>query len=139
METIAARESVTKDHYVDKKRILVVDDEPAVTRVIARFLENTGRYEVVKVNDPLRAVEIAKAFAPQLAVLGIVMPGLDGGELLARLRALDDLSEFPAMVLIGLVSEAEVGKDGYEISGQPVIAKPVRIEAFRVAVAQRLG
>lgn len=88
---------MTKDHYVDKKRILVVDDEPAVTRVIARFLENTGRCEVVKVNDPLRAVEIAKAFAPQLAVLGIVMPGLDGGELLARLRALDDLSEFPAM------------------------------------------
>ena len=97
METIAARESVTKDHYVDKKRILVVDDEPAVTRVIARFLENTGRYEAIKVNDPLRAVEIAKAFAPQLAVLDIVMPGLDGGELLARLRALDDLSEFPAM------------------------------------------
>ena len=48
-------------------------------------------------NDRLGAVEIAKAFAPQLAVLDIVMPGLDGGKLLARLRVLDDLSEFPAM------------------------------------------
>ena len=41
-------------------------------------------------------------------------------------------------ILTGLVSEAEIGPAGYEISGRPVIPKPVRAEAFRAAVAEQL-
>ena len=47
-----------------KKRILVVDDEPEVTRVIVQFLENTGLYEVMAVNDPREALGVAREFHP---------------------------------------------------------------------------
>jgi CheY-like chemotaxis protein len=57
-----------------EKRILVVDDEPAVTSVIVRFLERAGLYEAVAVNDPTKAVEVAREFRPDLVVLDIVMP-----------------------------------------------------------------
>jgi two-component system, OmpR family, response regulator len=124
---------------VDMKRILVVDDEASVTQVIGKFLRRMGEYEVREVNDASKAVEIASDFVPNLVILDIIMPGVDGGDLLAELRAVDTLSDVPAIFLTGLVSEDEVGQDGYEIGGQPVIAKPVNIEAFRAAVAERLG
>jgi two-component system, OmpR family, response regulator len=128
-----------KDRLVEKKRILVVDDEPAVTRVIVEFLVRTGYYEVRALNEPERAIEVARDFRPDLLVLDIIMPGMDGGELLAAMREVPVLRDLPAIFLTGLVSESEVGPGGFEVGGQPVVAKPVRAQAFRSLVAERLG
>jgi len=118
---------------------LVVDDEPAVTRVIVRFLEKPAIYEVIAINDPTKAVEAARDFHPDLVVLDIIMSALDGGEVLAELRPDTEFSDIPAIFLTGLVSEEEVGLDGYEINGDPVIPKTVRADTFRAVVAGRLG
>ncbi len=122
-----------------EKRILVVDDEPAVTSVIVRFLENAGMYEVIAINDPTKAVEVAREFHPDLIVLDILMAYLDGGEVLAELRRDKEFSGIHAIFLTGLVSEAEIGREGHEISGHPVIPKPVRADTLRAAVARQLG
>jgi len=108
-----------------KKRILVGDDEPAVTSVIVRFLERAGLYEAIALNDPTKAVEVAREFRPDLVVLDIVMPTMDGGEVLAALREHEGLSDVRAIYLTGLVSECEVGPEGYAVAGHPVIPKPV--------------
>jgi len=122
----------------DKKRILVVDDEPAVTRVIVEFLERTGLYEVRALNDSEKAVEVARDFQPDLLILDIVMPKIDGGELLAAMRQEPSLEHVPALFLTGLVTEAEVGTRGHQIGSHPVVAKPVRASTFRELVAEQL-
>lgn len=123
---------------LNQKRILIVDDDRAVTQVLVRILEITGSYEVRAVNDPTTAVTAAQEFHPDLIVLDIIMPTLDGGEVLAELRGEREFSELPAIFLTGLVSSDEIGSEGYEISGQPVIPKPVTAHTFRAAVAGQL-
>lgn len=128
-----------EDVLTKKKRILVVDDEPAVTHIVVRLLEEIATYEVIGINDPTKAVEVARDFHPDLIVLDIVMENLDGGEVLAELRGDEEFSDLPVIFLTGLVTEAEIGREGYEISGQPVIPKPVRGDTLRSVVAKQLG
>ena len=123
---------------MNKKRILVVDHDRAVTDVLVRILETTGFYDVIAVNDPTQAVEAARGFHPDLVVLDIIMPTLDGGEVLAELRGDKEFSNLRAIFLTGLVSSAEIGSEGYEISGHPVIPKPVSANTFRTVVAGQL-
>ncbi len=122
-----------------KKRILVVDDDEAVTRVLVRFLQSVDQYDVIAINDPTKAVEVAREFRPDLIVLDIIMPTLDGGEVLAELRRDRKFSDLHAIFLTGLVSSEEIGREGYEISGHPVIPKPVGADEFRAVVAGQLG
>ena len=59
----------------EKKRILVVDDEPSITRLLKLNLEQTGDYEVATENSPKAAVAAAEEFQPELLLLDVVMPG----------------------------------------------------------------
>jgi len=122
-----------------KKRILVVDDEQAVTDVLVRFLEIGGLYEVIAINDATKAAEVAREFHPDLIVLDIIMPTLDGGKVLAELRGDREFSDLRTVFLTGLVSEEEIGSEGYAISGHPVIPKLVGAGTFRAVVAAQLG
>jgi sigma-B regulation protein RsbU (phosphoserine phosphatase) len=69
-------------------RILVVDDEPAMIRSMERIL--SGPYEVRSSVSPMGALEIAKDFKPDLAVVDIRMAGMDGFELMHALKKLDE-------------------------------------------------
>jgi len=66
--------------------ILVVDDEPTIAEVVARYLERAG-YETVVCGDGLEAVALAAERRPDLIVLDLMLPGLDGLEVLSRVRA----------------------------------------------------
>jgi sigma-B regulation protein RsbU (phosphoserine phosphatase) len=68
-----------------RSRILVVDDDPGVLRAVKRILGS--QYELVGVNAPAEAAEVIRTFVPDLAILDIRMPGMDGFEVMQRLRA----------------------------------------------------
>ncbi|HEX6417696.1 MAG TPA: response regulator, partial [Acidimicrobiales bacterium] len=68
-------------------RILVVDDDPTVSEVVARYLERDG-FAVETVSDGRTALDRALAEPPDLVVLDLMLPGLDGLEVCRRLRAL---------------------------------------------------
>jgi two-component system, OmpR family, alkaline phosphatase synthesis response regulator PhoP len=65
--------------------ILVVDDEPAILNVVTAYLKAEG-YDVFIASDGPSALKAIKAYAPNLIILDIMLPGLDGLEVLARLR-----------------------------------------------------
>ena len=67
------------------------------------------------------------------------MPTMDGGEVLAQLREDEEFSDVHAIFLTGLVTEAEVGRAGYEAGGQPIVPKPVRADTLRAVVAEQLS
>mgnify|MGYP002639845708 CR=1 FL=1 len=124
---------------VAKKRVLVVDDEASVTRVLVEFLEKTGLYEVMAVNEPETAMDAARRFLPDLFILDIIMTSIDGGELLTALNEIEGLVDTPAIFVTGALSKSEAGANGYHLAGQPVIAKPVQLETFRALVAKQLA
>src|SRR5690242_17971692 len=66
-------------------KILVVDDEPSITNLVSAYLKPEG-YEVYTAADGNAGLKAVRAFKPDLIILDVMLPGMDGLELLARLR-----------------------------------------------------
>ncbi|WP_042837703.1 response regulator, partial [Xanthomonas citri] len=71
-------------------RILIVDDEPANVRLLEDLLQREGFQQVIATTDPLRVMGLVSAFAPDLILLDLKMPELDGYALLEQLARLSD-------------------------------------------------
>lgn len=122
----------------DLKRILVVDDDQTLARVVGQVFQRSGKYESRVITDPRDAVEAARDFQPHALVLDVVMPRMDGGEVLAAIRAEPGFEGIPAVFLTGIVSASEVGSHAY--SGDvPLVAKPMKPGALMAALAEVLG
>ncbi len=115
------------------KRILIVDDESAFTRLLRLTLESTGQFQVEELNDGLRAVEVARAFMPDIIFLDVVMPEIDGGDVASKIQADPELAGIPIVFLTAIVSPKEAGNET-DIGGFPFLAKPVSVEAIKKVV-----
>ncbi|MCK6539068.1 MAG: response regulator transcription factor [Anaerolineales bacterium] len=71
-------------------KILVIDDEPSITKLVGAYLEPEG-YEVYTAADGNAGLKAARAFKPDLIILDVMLPGMDGIELLSRLRRESDV------------------------------------------------
>ncbi len=113
--------------------ILVVDDEPDLVDLLAYNLEREG-YAVLTARDGLRALDLAIAHAPDLVVLDVMMPGLDGLGVARRLREHATLRHVPILMLTALegpddqVRGLDVGADAYLSKGVPI---PVLLSQVR--------
>ena len=118
-------------------RVLVVDDEPRIIRFLNLKLKASG-YEVITASSGLEAVAQVRAQEPDLMVLDVVMPGMDGFETLKQIRA---FSAVPVIILSA--KEANVDKvKGLHMGADDYLAKPfnpdelvARIEAVRRRLA----
>lgn len=91
---------MTWDEILEHARILIVDDEQANVRVMERMLETAGYRQVHGTTDPRRAVELYREIQPDLILLDLVMPDLDGFEVMERLQAeVAPRSYLPILVL----------------------------------------
>jgi len=107
------------------KRVLLVDDEAIVTRTLKLYLDDTGSYDVRTLNEASRAVEVVRAFRPDVILLDLIMPDTDGATVAAELQEDQELKRIPIVFLTALVSKDEVGTAGKKIGGRPFLAKPV--------------
>lgn len=122
------------------KKILVVDDEVAFTRLLQMNLEKTGDYKVMVVNDSTKALEAGRAFQPDLALLDVVMPGMDGGDLVAQMKSDPVLSHVPVIMLTALVGKNEASEDAVVQSGSLLmLGKPVRLSVLIQAIEEQLA
>lgn len=71
-------------------KILVVDDEPSITNLVSAYLKPEG-YEVFVASDGNAGLKAARVFKPDLVILDVMLPGMDGVELLSRLRRESDV------------------------------------------------
>ena len=122
-----------------RKRILVIDDEPDMTLLVRLNLQKTGRYEVKEENKASRALATAKAFAPELILLDVMMPDLDGGDVLALLKDDPNLKNVPVVFLTATVLKEEVKSQGGTIGGYPFIPKPFQVETLVSRIDTMLG
>jgi len=100
-------------------RVLLVDDDPTVSDVVARYLEREG-YDVVLAADGYAALDVAATKNPDIVVLDIMLPGLDG---LAVCRKLRETTSTPVILLTALGSETD-RIAGLEIGADDYVTKP---------------
>ena len=122
-----------------KKRILVVDDEAALTRIIKLNLERTGNYEVRTENMGSMAIPAAKEFRPDLIFLDVMMPDMSGDEVAALLEEDPMLSNIPLIFVTAIVTKEETQIMGTNIGGKMFLAKPVKTKELIATIERVLG
>ena len=123
---------------MNKKRILIIDDESSFTRMVKLNLECLGGYAVLEVNRPHEALRGARTFQPDLILLDVIMPGVDGGEVAAKLRADPQLCGVPIVFLTATVSLPEAGRSGLNSGGFLFLAKPVALADLIACITRQL-
>jgi len=121
---------------MSKKRILLVDDEAGVTTMTKLNLEKTGIYEVQVENHSGRALSAARGFKPDLILMDITMPEMDGPEVASLIRADDTLRNTPIVFLTAVVSKYETGDNELKRGGQVFLSKPVSMKTLLGCIEQ---
>jgi DNA-binding response OmpR family regulator len=116
--------------------VLVADDDPDILGLVRLRLERDG-YEVVSASDGEAALDLALARVPDVALLDVMMPRLDGYELTRRLRAHGPTTAIPIILLTARVQEPDVER-GYEAGADDYITKPFSPQALRESVQAAL-
>jgi len=106
-----------------KKKILVVDDNVDFTVLLKAKLENTGRYEIRVENQASRGYPAAKDFAPDLILLDVDMPEMDGTEVAEQIMEDPDVKGVPIVFLTSIINEKEVESHRGVIGGRRFLSK----------------
>ncbi len=123
-----------------KKKILVVDDEASLTRMLRRYLEATGKYEVREENSGAHAYETAREFQPDMIILDVMMPDMDGGDVAAKIQDDENLKHIPIVFLTAILKKEEVAEStGSTIGGRTFLAKPVKVDDLIACIENHLG
>ena len=122
-----------------KKRILVVDDEPEFTSLLKMSLESHGYYEVREENDAGRARAAAREFDPDLVVLDIMMPEMDGSEVAAALKEDRVTRDVPVIFLTALVSQQDAPLGSCSSGGQTFLPKDIRVEKLIRCIEDKIS
>ena len=123
----------------EKKRILVVDDEPSITRLLKLNLEQTGDYVVAMENSSKAALATAEEFRPDLILLDVMMPDVDGGELAVEFHASPTTKDVPIVFVTATVTREEIRARHGLVGGLPFLAKPVNLHEVIACLERHLG
>jgi DNA-binding response OmpR family regulator len=107
-------------------KVLVIDDEPEITDIIETFLEAAG-YEVKSENSSTIGIERARTFLPDLILLDIMMPFMDGYEICEELKKSQKTKNIPIVFLTGKDARSDEGKS-YQVGGVLYVKKPFSCE-----------
>ena len=107
---------------MNAKKILVVDDEASVVKLVRFLLEKNG-FEVYVAYDGKEAVDMAREILPDLILMDVMMPKMDGNEATRILKKVDTTRAIPIMILSALGQESEVA-NGLESGAVDYLVKP---------------
>ena len=120
-----------------KRTILVADDDPDIQSLVVLRLERSG-YRVIRASDGEEALALALAEHPDLAVLDIMMPKLDGCEVTRSLRSHPETADMPVILLTARVQDGDVTR-GLEAGATDYVKKPFSPQELGARVASILG
>lgn len=117
------------------RTIMVVDDDPAVGRLAKLGLESTGAYTVFAETLGARVVETARKCRPELILLDVMMPDVDGADVAVALEEDFELRHIKVVFLTALLRKGEETKSGKH----NVVAKPVCTSELVAIIGHELG
>ncbi|MBU2626271.1 MAG: response regulator [candidate division Zixibacteria bacterium] len=106
--------------------ILVIDDESEITQIIEAFLQNAG-YSVATENSSVMGIERAKEFKPDLILLDIMMPNMDGYQICNELKKTPETASIPVIFLTGKDTRDDKGRS-FQVGGDMFVKKPFSCE-----------
>jgi CheY-like chemotaxis protein len=102
---------------MSERTILIVDDEPDILRVLASGLSVLG-FSVISESNGSDAIITAVEKQPDLVILDVIMPGMDGGEVARKLKELPETMDIPIVFLTGMFPKRDQGQEFGMIDGR---------------------
>ena len=112
------------------KRILMIDDEEHFCRTVKLDLERSGDFSVKTTTNPKECIKLAREIRPDLILLDIMMPAMDGYKVLKKLKKDRATSEIPVIMLSAL-SDEESQLKALELYNEAYITKPIENTELR--------
>ncbi len=126
----------------DKKKVLVVDDEPDFCNIVRSYLEKEG-FEVEMAHDGVEGIAKVKANPPDAIVLDVMMPEKDGYETCSELKADEKYEDIPIVLLTAVASHVTSTRyshyDGMSMEADDYLPKPATAEQITQSVKNLLG
>ena len=117
------------------EKILIVDDEPDMLKLLSMIIKEKTPYEVTTTNNPLEALELAKKGGFDLVITDLKMPGLDGMELLDAIKRVDE--DIP-LIIITAYGTVEAAAEAMQKGGFDFITKPFRKEHILFSIERAM-
>ncbi|MDP3048187.1 MAG: response regulator [Thermodesulfovibrionales bacterium] len=117
------------------ERILAVDDEPDMLKLLSMIIREKTPYEIVTTNNPLEALEMAKKGGFDIVIADLKMPGLDGMELLEAIKRTD--ADIP-VIIITAYGTVESAVESMQKGGFDFITKPFKKEQILFTIDKAL-
>ncbi len=121
---------------MDKKKILIIDDEENFCNLVKKNVEKTNEFEVYTATNGDDGIKLIKEVKPNLILLDIIMPGLDGGDVVSLIRSDDSIKDTPIVFLTSLVRKDEVGA-GFT-KGYSLLAKTVTVRELIACIKENV-
>lgn len=122
---------------MSKKRILIIDDEVDFSGLVKMNLELTDDFEVVIAANGKKGIKLAKRIKPDLILLDILMPGMDGFEVLEKLKKHEDSMMIPVIMLTAKGDEASKTR-ATQLYDELYITKPIEATDLRTKIEEVL-
>ena len=117
--------------------ILVVDDDAVTRRVLQHYLGRAG-FQVITAQNGRDAIKLAKRELPQLIILDVVMPGMDGWTVLKSIQESEVTSTIPVLMLSGN-AELVIKEESFNSGAQALLVKPINPEQLIMVVRRLLA
>ena len=125
---------------IEKKKILLIDDEEDFCFFVKANLENTKEFEVITTSKSQEGIELAQREKPDLILLDILMPEMTGGEVAQVLLDNPETKNIPIIFITAIVTKDEIGPETIKkIGGRNFIAKPIATKELIKAIKKVLG
>jgi len=115
-------------------RILVVDDEINVIRVLQKFLTSKN-YDVCTAADGRTAIEKVRTLKPQIVLLDILMPGINGMDTLKEIKKMEPDT---AVIMVTAVSDEELAKSSLQLGAFDYITKPINLDYLETCLLVKM-
>lgn len=110
------------------KKIVIIDDEANFCKLVKNNLEQTGEFVVAMALNARDGIALAKKIKPDLILMDIIMPEVDGGEAISWIKNDSVLRNTPVIFLSAIITEDDVSHSRGVISGYPVLSKTAKVD-----------
>jgi CheY-like chemotaxis protein len=122
-----------------KKKILIVDDEKNFTELLKFNLEDLGAFEVETENEGRRALGKALDFRPDMIFLDVIMPDMEGPDVLYELESRKETQDIPVVFLTATITKEEVQQQKGVVGGRTFLAKPSDLQEVIHSIDDQLN
>lgn len=121
-----------------KRRVLVIDDEEANILLLQSLLDREGYKEVQTLDDPTRAMEAFIDFEPHIVLLDLMMPGIDGYQLLDAFRRHMRADEFRPILVLTADTNVQARRRALALGAKDLVVKPFDVIEVGLRIANLL-